>query len=576
MMTNFQIYANITEERGLIMQAVKYFFTYLLSLIIALPGIITSLGKSVNDYSFNVDLNVIGETVPNTLSNVNVWNMQDSDQFTNPRLNSDYNIFEFVEYVQLMQCTGGNAQRDLFIDPENYDVLDDYDFTPLIDNCRGILQLGAKPHLKLGSVPLKYSQNSIQGADFGTNLYPPDDFDVYYDYMAAMARALVNEFSAEEVLTWRFGVMTEYENSQWFMTPDGDPEKSAEAYCKLYDYTVAALQDEIGEDVFVGAHSMTVTEGLWDEKIFIEHCANGTNHKTRKKGTRVCFLSGSFYDSCPGEYTSGYTLPETIGFLKTTAEAAGLKNLIFGIDEGRLLRGNTQGAADSQLLTRTVGFTYQAAYDARLNKQLIDSGGDYFSAWSYLSGGFFDGFPTVSYHVANRLSKFAGSSRVAVTPDKKGVIYGAEVDTLSAYDPKIDTLRIMAYNFKNDVEYNKSVDLSFNIFLPHHESGKVNVTVYTVDDSCNYFDEWQQDRVTYGIGDDCFAWSPDDPQIGSPTTLSNPQVREIYFNELYAKYENCSQLKPETYTAEVVDGKIVLEAPLAANGVVFFEVTAAD
>lgn len=555
------------------MSAIKYFFSYLLSLILALPGIIGSLGESVNDYSFTVETSQLGDVVPNTLSNINIWDMQGTNLFTNPRLNEKYNIMEFVEYIQLMQCTGGNAQRDLFVDPTNYDVLDDYDFSPLIENCKGILTLGAKPHLKLGSVPMKYSQNAIKGANFDTNLYPPDDYDVYYDYMVAMAKALVDEFGAEEVLTWRFGVMTEFENSDWFMAPDGDPQKTAEAYCKLYDYTIAALQQEIGEDVFVGAHAMAVTEGLWDEKIFIEHCASGTNYKTGEKGIRICFLSASFYDNLPGEYTKGYTLPETIAHLQQLAKDAVLEDLIFGVDEGRVLWGLNSGADDNQLLTRMVGDTYQAAYDARLNKQLIDQGGDYFSSWGYLSGGLYDGYPTVSYHVASRLSTFAGSKRVSVNPENKGVIYGAEVDALSAFDG--ETLRIMAYNFKNDIEYNKSADLSFSVDASVFNSDKVNVTVYTVDDDSNYFDEWRQDREKYGIGDDCFGWSPDDPQIESTVTLKDPAARELYIKEQLAeKYEQCAQLTPVTYTADVIDGNVVLDTSLAANGVVFFEITA--
>ncbi|MEE1284691.1 MAG: hypothetical protein UHK54_07510 [Acutalibacteraceae bacterium] len=557
------------------MSAIVYFFSYLLSLILALPGIVISGGESKNDYSFTVETSQLGDVVPNTLSNINIWDMQGTNLFTNPRLNEKYNIMEFVEYIQLMQCTGGNAERDLFVDPTNYDVLDDYDFSPLIENCKGILTLGAKPHLKLGSVPMKYSQNAIKGANFDTNLYPPDDYDVYYNYMAAMAKALVDEFGAEEVLTWRFGVMTEFENSDWFMAPDGDPQKTAEAYCKLYDYTIAALQQEIGEDVFVGAHAMAVTEGLWDEKIFIEHCVSGTNYKTGEKGTRICFLSASFYDNRPGEYTKGYTLPETIAHLQQLAKDAGLEDLIFGVDEGRVLWGLNSGADDDQLLTRMVGDTYQAAYDARLNKQLIDQGGDYFSAWGYLSGGLYDGYPTVSYHVASRLATFAGSKRVAANPVKKGVIYGAEVEALSAFDG--ETLRIMAYNFKNDIDYNKTADLSFDVDASVFNSDKVNVTVYTVDDSCNYFDEWRQDREKYGIGDDCFGWSPDDPQIESTVTLKDPAARELYIKEQLAeKYEQCAQLKPVTYTADVVDGRVVLESSLAANGVVFFEVTAAN
>ena len=262
--------------------------------------------------------------------------------------------------------------------------------------------------MKLGNVPIKFSKDATTEIGFGMNPYPPDDFDVYYNYIHALATELVKEFGKEEVLTWRFGVMTEYENAAWFFAGEEDPEASAEAYCKLYDYSVAALQDAIGEDVFVGAHSMTVTEGLWDEAEFIKHCGEGTNYKTGKKGTRVCYLSSSFYDSVPGEYTDGKTLPESIEYLRETAESVGLNDLIYGVDEGRILEGNSSGADSSELLTRTCGYTYQAAYDARLTAQMFNNDIAYFSAWSYLSNGFLQGNPTVSYHVAKNAAKFEG------------------------------------------------------------------------------------------------------------------------------------------------------------------------
>lgn len=555
------------------MNTVIKFFAYVLSLIIALPGIIFSGGNTINDYEFNIDASHQGDVLPNAVSNINIWNAYDSTEFSNPRINEDYDITDFVEYVQLMQCTGGNASRDLFVDPYNFDDLDDYDFSKLIVNCKGIVSMGMKPHLKLGSVPLKYSAESKQGEDFGTNIYPPDDYDVYYNYMSAMAQALVDEFGKEELLTWRFGVMTEYENSQWFMANDESPENSAIEYCKLYDYTVDALQTVIGENVFVGAHSMTVTEGLWDEEIFIKHCANGTNYKTGKTGTRVCFLSASFYDYCPGEYTSGKTLPETIGYLRDCADRAGLKNLIFGIDEGRLLCGTNSGANDSQLLSRTVGYTYQAAYDARIYKQLFDSKGDYFSAWSYLSGGLFNGYPTVSWHVAKNISLFKGLNRLRTENVENGVLYNTEVDTVAAYDETNKTVRIMAYNFKNDVEYDKTADLKLNINLPQFNGKKVKVTAYIIDDNCNYFDEWVEDRKTYSIGDDCFSWSPDDPQIESTVTLENAEARKIYFEKLRDKYEECSRLKPVEETFTVENSALTLEKELSANSVVFYEIT---
>ena len=547
---------------------------FMSALLTVLSVFIPSAGEKINDYKFTVDASQTGAVLANPASNVNIWSIE-GNPFVNAKASEEYNVFEFVNYVQLMQCTGGSANRDLFKDPLDRTVLDDYDFTKLIENCRGVLELGAKPMLKLGSVPLKYSSGSKDDNYFGTNIYPPDDYDVYYNYIRAITEALVEEFGKEEVLSWRFGVMTEYENSAWFMTPDGDPEASAVEYCKLYDYTVAALTDVLGEDVFVGAHSMTVTEGLWDEKIFINHVANGTNYKTGKKGTRICYLSASFYDSCPGKFTSGYDLPGTIAYLRKCADKAGLKNLIFGIDEGRILEGNSRGAIDSQLLSRTVGYTYQAAYDARLYAQMFNNDINYFSSWGFLSNGLLDGNPTVSYHVASNAAKFGGAKLAKTEKKFGGFINKAEVDAVSAYDAENEMLRIMAYNFKNDVGYDETADLEFSVTAPQFASDKVKVTAYVVDDDCNYFDEWVEDRKTYNIGDECFAWSPDDPQIDNPTTLSNSAAREIYYSELYQKYYECSKLEPVTYEAQIVDGEIVLDITLDANAVVFFEITEA-
>ncbi len=528
---------------------------------------------SANDYAFEIDAEVTGNQLPNAVSNINIWNAKGSPEFADPRVNEENNIFEFVEYVQLMQCTGGAADRDLFKDPLDFDTLDDYDFSSLITSCKGIIALGAKPHLKLGSVPLKFSSLARTDTTFGTNVYPPDDYDIYYNYIYALCEELVKEFGREEVLTWRFGVMTEYENADWFKAADGTPESTAEAYCKLYDYTVDALQKTIGEDVFVGAHSMTVTEGLWDENIFIEHCGKGTNYKTGKTGTRICFLSASFYDSKPGEFTSGMPLDDCIEYLKTCAEKAGLENLIFGIDEGRILCGINDGAADNQLLSRTVGYTYQAAYDARLYSQLFSSGGDYLSSWDYLSNGLFDGNPAITYHVAKNVAKFKGMNEIKTENTKKGLLIQSEVNCVSATNPEDGSILFMAYNFKNDIDYNNTVDTEFVINAPALDGKEVEVKLYRIDDSCNYFDEWVEDRKTYGIGNDCFSWSPDCPVIENPTTLSDAKAREIYFNELREKYKECSTLTPETVKMTVENGKITITETINPNGVLFAEIT---
>ena len=557
------------------MKIFKKIICIVLVLAVIGGGIFGLLASGVfNKYTFSIDASKTGNTLHNVVNNVNIWSI-DGTPFKDAKASEENNIFEFVEYVQFMQCTGGTEARDLFKDPNNKNVLDDYDFTLLIDNCRGVLNLGAKPMLKLGSVPLKFTKDATTDRGFGMNPYPPDDYNVYYNYIHAMATALVKEFGKEEVLKWRFGVMTEYENADWFLTQDDDPEASCEAYCKLYDYSVAALQDVIGENVFVGAHSMTVTEGLWDEAEFIKHCGEGTNYKTGKKGTRVCYLATSFYDYAPGEYTEGKTLPECVEYLRETAESVGLKNLIYGVDEGRLLVGNNSGKNNDELLTRTCGYTYQAAYDARLISQMFNNDIAYFSAWSYLSGGFFSGNPTVSYHVAQNASKFAGAKLVTTEKTKSGAILGSDVDAVSAFNEKTNTLHVMSYNFKNTIDYKTSTEMTFEINAPQFSGKNVKVKAYVINDDCNYFDEWIEDRKTYNITDDCFDWSPDDPQIDSTITLSDEKAREIYFNELYTKYTECSKLVPTETQTVATDGKITLDIKLEPHSVVFYEITPA-
>mgnify|MGYP003309802931 FL=1 len=157
--------------------------------------------------------------------------------------------------------------------------------------------------------------------------------------------------------------------------------------------------------------------------------------------------------------------------------------------------------------------------------------------------------------------------------EKSGIIYGGDVDAISAYDESTGTLRVMAYNFKNTLDYKTDVELTFNISAPQLDGKKVKVTQYVIDDSCNYFDEWVEDRIAYGITDDKFCWSPDDPSIDNPTTLKDEKARETYFNELYPKYTRCSQLIPTESEATVTNDTLTLNTTLAPHGVVVYEIT---
>ena len=546
------------------------FFAALLAFFTCLWGNFAAFcNNMVNDYVFSVDAARLGEVLPNVKSNINDFGGRFPE---NPVINDEYNPYAFVEYIQLMECSGGNASRDLFREPDNFDVLDDYNFEPLLASCRGVLKTGAKPLLKLGNVPAKLSRASLAaaGADtgaFSVNIYPPDDYREYYDYIKAIAAALVEEFGHDEVRTWRFGVMTEYENIDWFRAVSGDSAETAEAYCKLYDFTVQALIDVLGEDVFVGAHSMTCSTGLWDEEIFIRHCGTGTNYATGQTGSHICYLSSSYYERAPGDVGGTKTVPEIMETLRGTAESVGLKDLIYGVDEGRILLGLRSGSVGSELPSRTVGYTYQAAFDARLVKQMFDSGMNYFSSWEYCAQGN-HGNPLVSYFVAKYAAQFEGARQAAVKTVIKGGIPKADVNVAAAFDEGTGTLRLMAYNYKNKLDYKAEAEVTLRVNAPQLADGEAAVTMYMIDDDCNWFDEWDAERESLGVTDDKFAWSPDD---GCPN-WADEDARQTFLS-LQEKYAGYCQLEPVTSTVKVKNGSFKLDVTLAPHAVAFIDVT---
>lgn len=543
---------------------------FICAAIYAVISIINSDWNFLNNYSFSVDISDGDYILPNVKSNINCYGGRFSED---PIINNENNPYEFIEYIQLMECSGGNADRDLFIDPEDFSVLDDYDFSALISSCRGILKTGAKPLLKLGNVPNKLSQNILKEYEydggFDVNVYPPDNYEQYYEYIKAIAEALAREFTLEEVRSWRFGVLTEFENSDWFHAPGSDPEESMTEYCKLYDYTVQALIDVLGEDVFVGAHAMAVSEGLWDESEFIRHCGEGTNYATGKTGTRICYLAASYYEIRPGKFGEKQSpLPVIMENLRGAAESVGLNDLIYGVDEGRILVGNTSGRDSNQLNSRTVGYTYQAAFDARLIKQMFDTGMNYFSSWQYCSEPNNNGIPLITYHVASLASRFEGALLLKSETNKKGLIYGADVNVSAGYNKETETMHVMAYNYKNSLKYRSDADISIDINASQFDDGEVTVTAYRIDDNCNWFDEWQEDRKELGITDDMFTWSPDDGCM-----LWADSDAQAKFRSLSDKYEECAKLVPETFTAKVENGKLTLNTTLEANTVIFYEIS---
>lgn len=466
----------------------------------------------------------------------------------------------FIEYITVMNATGGWLERDLFENPSDPSVTDDYDFSELIAYCRNVLVQGAKPYIKTGMIPLKLSfrtteeiLNYVSGA-FGQNKQEPYDYDLYFDYIAAIAQAMVDEFGLEEVQSWRWGVLTEFENSEWLDV--GTPEATCVAYCKIYDYTVAALQSVIGKDIWVCAHSQTIETSYWNMRDFVKHCSAGTNYYTGETGSHISGLAISYYDITPEQMiTSGKLLGETLAELRTYAESIGLYGLSYGTEEGRIL----SGMDGRQLSTRIVGHTYQAGFDASLLKQAIDYDIDYLMQWNMYANNslnVMEGIKTVSYHVANRFHYMVGSSLLGSEKTYNNIRPNIECEIVASHNTETNTVYVMGYNFKREMLYDGTKVMRLKLDLPMFE-GDVKVTRYVVDDDCNFFDEWY----------------PNCQENGGYSVDSVPQFSNSFSPTVYEKY---THLIPARGVAELKDGVLTLDAELTGNAVVFYVIEACN
>jgi len=515
---------------------------------------------------FRIDAARPGRTLPNTQQMICVWSLP-KDAFRNVKRNSECDVLEFAEFVEVMGATGGSYGRDCFRRPADRNVTDDYDFTQLVEGCRGILDVGLKPYLKLGNVPIKLSSNASIGS-FGMNIRPPDDYSAYGRYMTACADALLAAFGREELCRWRFAVLTEFENGVWFKDVSGDPEKTFRAYCRLYETTVETFVKRISPDLTIGVHAQASTEGLWDERLFIKYVA--------ERNLPLRFVTVSFYDRMPGAPATGMSLAATIAHLRRAAEEGGLTNLVYGVDEGRVLWGRTRSKANDNLFLRIVGDTYQAAYDARTVKRLFDSGADWFASWGYLSGPnvFFEGLPSVSFHVAKEASQFKGMKRLPVVRTG-GAAKEIEVDAVAAISEEGRRVRIMAYAFKDDLFATGVLPMCFSVAVPQEWKGnRVTLESCLIDDDANWFDEWRAERRRRGVLDDHFAWSPDDPAPMSVFGLKSAADREMFKTELESRFRECSKPKIESIRIKAdQNGEVQFARVLSANAVLFAELS---
>lgn len=160
---------------------------------------------------------------------------------------------------------GCSSDRDLFVDPT--DPSKGYNFSSLLDALANVVAGGFTPHIITGNVPIALSASPYIGG-FGFNSEPAANWTAYRAYINALAAAAVERFGVSQVRTWWWGVLTEYNNVDWYVGPP-------EAYFELYDTTGCALQDVLGASgVNFGAHMCTQVRATFSSRSGCRRCTH--------------------------------------------------------------------------------------------------------------------------------------------------------------------------------------------------------------------------------------------------------------------------------------------------------------
>lgn len=171
-----------------------------------------------------------------------------------------------------------------------------YDFKLIDKMCDIWLNNNCKPFFEIGFMPM----DMVDLSDINVSpwhLYneykrigwnrPPKDYNKWYNLIRALTEHLLARYGKEELETWYFEMWNEPDIFYWSGTH--------EEFCKLYDYTEAAIHDvcpalRFGGPATCGALNADDRAAVF-LRDFLKHTKSGKNHKNGATGTRLDFTT---------------------------------------------------------------------------------------------------------------------------------------------------------------------------------------------------------------------------------------------------------------------------------------------
>ena len=174
----------------------------------------------------------------------------------------------------------GNPVYDWTIMDRIFDTYVDRGMKPLVE-------IGFMPEA-LSTQPEPYQHSwapSHQSNIFTGWTFPPTDYDKWRELVCQWVKHCVDRYGEKEVLTWYWEVWNEPDIGYWSGTH--------EEYCKLYDYAADGVKKAL-PGALVGGPATTDPSGANAYEYltkFLEHCQNGTNYATGRKGAPLDLIT---------------------------------------------------------------------------------------------------------------------------------------------------------------------------------------------------------------------------------------------------------------------------------------------
>lgn len=197
-------------------------------------------------------------------------------------------------------CTGnGHASykwgsTNAYREDEQGNVI--YDWAVVDKVLDAILAAAGKPFVELGFMPqdlvdpahYEGSKDTWNAQQYRATGWasPPKDYQRWYDLCFAMVRHCMERYGEEEIVTWYWELWNEPDIFYWRGT--------TEEFCKLYDYTAAAVKAacpraRVGGPATTNPGPGSKAAAYLD--AFLNHCASGVNFHSGERGTALDFIT---------------------------------------------------------------------------------------------------------------------------------------------------------------------------------------------------------------------------------------------------------------------------------------------